>query len=330
MLDTEKGCWIFLSHSSRDIGVVRNIRNAFERCGHNPLAFHLKCLKTDTEENRRELDDLIKREIDARDWFVFCESESANCSEYVKMEREYVKRKKKKVFHIDLSEPYESIIEKVDEICRTVYVLISCKGEDYLLASTLQSELLKLDVPSVIRCDDVEPCESEKALGFKQRIYLLTNNSEKSGHFKEKMKDDFESGKKTFVFSFFDFKKSEEIRNTLIEYGVKRLELVHVPTLPKIEDVRLLAAAYNAYLKVEINGAMNEFSDYTLALESLAEKVNYTGRYHLKRPTLGREGTAAIDYCDSVSFTCCGVHLFTNNIDSLSLYRADGCKSDNE
>lgn len=68
------GCWIFLSHSSYDIEKVRIVRNEFERLGHNPLAFQLKCLSTDTEEGRYELDSLIKREIDARGWFVFCES----------------------------------------------------------------------------------------------------------------------------------------------------------------------------------------------------------------------------------------------------------------
>ena len=36
------GCWIFLSHSSRDIEKVRIVRNEFEKLGHNPLAFHLK------------------------------------------------------------------------------------------------------------------------------------------------------------------------------------------------------------------------------------------------------------------------------------------------
>ncbi len=55
------GCWIFLSHSSHDIEKVHLVRNEFERLGHNPLAFHLKCLSTDTEEGQHELDSLITR-----------------------------------------------------------------------------------------------------------------------------------------------------------------------------------------------------------------------------------------------------------------------------
>ena len=50
----EGGCWIFLSHSSKDIDKVRLIRNEFEKMGHYPLAFHLRCLSTDTEEGRKE------------------------------------------------------------------------------------------------------------------------------------------------------------------------------------------------------------------------------------------------------------------------------------
>ena len=64
----------------------------------NPLAFHLKCLKTDTVEGRQELEGLIKREIDSRDWFVFCESDAAKKSQYVNMEKEYIiKSGKKKI-----------------------------------------------------------------------------------------------------------------------------------------------------------------------------------------------------------------------------------------
>lgn len=71
----EGGCWIFLSHSSKDIDKVRLIRNEFEKMEHNPLAFHLRCLSADTEEGRKELDSLIKREIDAREWFVFARAQ---------------------------------------------------------------------------------------------------------------------------------------------------------------------------------------------------------------------------------------------------------------
>ena len=98
IIEEREGSWIFLSHSSRDIEKVRIIRNEFEKHKQNPLAFHLKCLRTDTQEGCKELEDLIKREIDARDWFVFCESEAAKKSTYVNMEKEYVLKRGKKRF----------------------------------------------------------------------------------------------------------------------------------------------------------------------------------------------------------------------------------------
>ena len=84
------GCWIFLSHSSEDIEKVRIIRNEFELYTHNPLAFHLRCLSDETPEKKRELDELIRREIDCREWFVFCESAASARSDYVKMEKDYI------------------------------------------------------------------------------------------------------------------------------------------------------------------------------------------------------------------------------------------------
>ena len=99
------GCWIFLSYHGQDIQKVRKIRNEFERLGHNPLAFHLKCLRTDTEDGRRELDSLIKREIDAREWFVFCENSTADPSEWVEMERAYIINSgKEMIWGIDMTE----------------------------------------------------------------------------------------------------------------------------------------------------------------------------------------------------------------------------------
>lgn len=66
------GCYIFLSHSSKDTAMVRKIRNEFELCGQNPIAFHLKCLASCYQGKNEELRNLIYREIDARDWFVYC------------------------------------------------------------------------------------------------------------------------------------------------------------------------------------------------------------------------------------------------------------------
>jgi hypothetical protein len=92
------GAWIFLSHSTKDWDEVRRVRNLLEEKGHRPLVFFLKCL---TEHS--ELDDLIRREIDARSWFLLCDSESARQSSWVQAEVAYIKEMQGKYYEeIDL------------------------------------------------------------------------------------------------------------------------------------------------------------------------------------------------------------------------------------
>lgn len=140
------GCWIFLSHSSQDIMKVREIRNEFEKRGHNPLAFHLRCLNTDTEEGEKELDNLIKREIDSREWFVFCESNAAKESKYVQMEKDYIEHHGKAYrWKIDMSLPMYKIIEIIDKICRDLKVFVSYAYVDRFIKEDLIRQLIKKD-----------------------------------------------------------------------------------------------------------------------------------------------------------------------------------------
>ena len=77
--------WIFVSHSSGDLANVRKVRNYLENKGASPLLFHLLALK-----NPEEFWPLIEREIEERSFFLFCDSPSAQRSEWVKREREAV------------------------------------------------------------------------------------------------------------------------------------------------------------------------------------------------------------------------------------------------
>lgn len=152
------GCWIFLSHSSHDIEKVRMVRNEFERLGHNPLAFHLKCLSTDTEEGRYELDSLIKREIDAREWFVFCESPEAARSPYVRDEHAYIiKSGKEKVWTIDMTADIDSILGKVRKICADIEVFVSYAHCDKDTIQPLINTLVKKDYSVWTPEDNLEP-----------------------------------------------------------------------------------------------------------------------------------------------------------------------------
>jgi len=155
------GCWIFLSHSSHDIEKVRMVRNEFERLGHNPLAFHLKCLSTATEEGRRELDSLIKREIDAREWFVFCESPDAAKSPYVKQEQDYIlKSGKDKVWKIDMTADNDTILNQVRKISEDLEVFISYSHKDHLLIQPLVDEFVKKDYSVFYDDNFIKPGES--------------------------------------------------------------------------------------------------------------------------------------------------------------------------
>ena len=86
------GCYIFLSHASANINIVRRIRNEFESLGQNPIAFHLRCLDENYKGRDEELWNLIYREIDAREWIVYCQSPEAKESDNVQKEYAYIKQ----------------------------------------------------------------------------------------------------------------------------------------------------------------------------------------------------------------------------------------------
>jgi len=135
----EKGAWIFLSHSHKDLYTIRKVRNEFERLGHNPIMFFLKCLDDDVE-----VDNLVKREIDARNWFVLCDSENSRNSLWVKTEVEYIKSlPDKKFYTINLEENWLNQLSEIHEISKELTVFISHHHKDYQIAELFYNELIK-------------------------------------------------------------------------------------------------------------------------------------------------------------------------------------------
>lgn len=133
-----KGGWVFISHSHMDIEKVRDIRNALERKGFDPLLFYLKCL-----EEECEIHDLIEREIKERDWFIFIDSENARNSRWVQQERDIVEAlPDKKVFVLDLSKDIES---QIDFITRQMTVFVSYALKDKKIGQAIENALLKRD-----------------------------------------------------------------------------------------------------------------------------------------------------------------------------------------
>lgn len=139
-LEKSKGGYIFLSHSHKDFPKVRQIRNTLEKQGFEPLCFYLKCLDDDSE-----IEDLIKREIDAREWFIFLNSENARQSKWVTLEREYINRtNSKKVITVDLDDA-DAIACGIEKVVRNLRVFLSHSHVNEALAARIYRKLEEKD-----------------------------------------------------------------------------------------------------------------------------------------------------------------------------------------
>lgn len=132
--------WVFLSHSNKDYEKVCKIRNILEENGFRPLMFFLNCLKED-----EEIDSLIKREIDCRKRFIFCESENSKKSKWVQREIEYIKSKDRVYEIINIDADVDKITTDVLNFkCKSSICL--CRIPQILeINKNLKEELKKWD-----------------------------------------------------------------------------------------------------------------------------------------------------------------------------------------
>ncbi len=77
----QSNAWGFVSHSNIDLVDVRKVRDEIERRDANPILFYLK-----QRVQTGQLDQLLKREIAARNFFLLCDSPAAQASNYVQAE----------------------------------------------------------------------------------------------------------------------------------------------------------------------------------------------------------------------------------------------------
>lgn len=146
------GAWIFLSHSHRDFDKVRVVRNALEERGHRPLMFFLKCMDDDAEG----LPDLIRREIEARTWFLLCDSPNAQASSWVQAEVEIIKSLDGKVHEtVDLDSPLEEQIDRIEALSRRASVYVSTFGFAESDLSALIATELRASGFSVLTPDEL-------------------------------------------------------------------------------------------------------------------------------------------------------------------------------
>ena len=185
------GGYVFISHSHKDIEKVRQIRNEMEEAGFEPLCFYLKCLSDEDE-----IDDLIKREIDAREWFVFVESPNSLSSSWVKKEREYIaSHGGKQVVKVDLSNE-TSMHSVAQRLIRMLRVYIAYSHEDSEFVSILRNRLVEKDYQvwsssyqSLFDCSQDESLSENKQdiLQAGCMLAIISDNSVKNYHFREEL-----------------------------------------------------------------------------------------------------------------------------------------------
>ena len=139
--DVGGGNWIFVSHSNKDLTEVRGIRNFLEMKGHNPILFYLRSLQDDDL-----LPDLLKREIEVRNFFVLCNSPNADRSIWVQEEIRMVKAMPEKIYEeIDLTRDLERQIHKLAALSKRATVYISHTLKDQEIASRISKALADAD-----------------------------------------------------------------------------------------------------------------------------------------------------------------------------------------
>lgn len=136
MIQRQDG-WLFLSHSDKDFELVRQIRNTLEEHGFRPILFFLKCISEDDE-----LDNLIKREIAARRWFVFVDSENSRASKWAQDERAHAEMLRKNIHTIDASQDY---LPQLMEFMKRTTVFLSYSYRDREIAAQIRNELIAND-----------------------------------------------------------------------------------------------------------------------------------------------------------------------------------------
>ena len=235
-LEKSGGGYIFLSHSHDDILQVREIRNRLEKSGFEPLCFYLKCLTDDSE-----VEDLIKREIDAREWFVFLNSENSRKSKWVTLEREYISTTgNKKILTIDLDSE-ESIENVLHKITHKLRVFLSASTKDAPLVRRIQQRLSQKDYLTFYSADI--PCGAD----FLTTVVSGLREASQDGCVLLLLTP--EAANSRMVLNELDYVTSrggnlmpvlvgmEELENPMLRFYLSRYQLYHLSATPTDEEI---------------------------------------------------------------------------------------------
>jgi hypothetical protein len=117
------------------------VRNAIETANGEPILFFLKCLS-----DHDEIDELVKREIQARNFFLLCDSSNAKLSKWVQDEIAHVKSlQTRKIEIIDLDADWQAQIVGIQSIVRQATVFLSYAHTDEAAIVPLRAGLIAND-----------------------------------------------------------------------------------------------------------------------------------------------------------------------------------------
>lgn len=138
-----KNAWVFVSHSNKDFGKIVKLRNKLEERYYKPLLFFLKCLDDD-----KEIFELIKREIKARDRFILCDSKNSRHSKWVQREIDYIKSLNRPYEIIDIESSDKEIDEAIDRFDHrsTVYIWSTDSSFNHIVAYELMKKSFRVSL----------------------------------------------------------------------------------------------------------------------------------------------------------------------------------------
>ena len=167
--------WVFVAHSTRDIEKVRRIRDVIEEEGGEPILFFLKCITDDDE-----LDGLLRREIDARNVFLLCDSTNARESGYVQEEFSHARsRGKEPLVVIDLDDPdWEQQVVRIRSLVRRASLFLSYSRRDTAAVQPIRAALIEHDLAIWEPSHDLHPGAS-----FAAQIREAVDGAARFGHF---------------------------------------------------------------------------------------------------------------------------------------------------
>lgn len=151
-----EGGYVFISHSHKDIKVVREIRNLFEENGFEPILFYLKCMDQELTDSSEVLRDLIYKEIDARSLFLYVDSSNARASKWVQEEILHAKKDVEKRIEIinldDIAQEdsnnnhqLDEIKYKITNILKSSEIYIICNSSDKKIFDNICNFLINKD-----------------------------------------------------------------------------------------------------------------------------------------------------------------------------------------